>query len=286
MPALFVNHLTVIDFSFVDSERGIVGESWIVDVTLHGELDEQGMVFDFGHVKKSLKNAIDEAFDHRLWLPNSLTGFQQQPSKDGSATTLSWHGAQARHYTLTTPMQGIVLMQCERITIEQVTPFIKAHLLTQVPDNVAAIELQLRPEAIDGVYYHYSHGLKKHDGNCQRIAHGHRSTLEIYRNDSRDSALEAAWAKRWQDIYIGSESDLKDTFTQNDITYYHFGYQAQQGAFELSLPAEQCYLIDTDSTVELLAQHIAMQIQQEHPHDRIRVHAFEGVWKGAIATLA
>jgi 6-pyruvoyl-tetrahydropterin synthase len=49
---LFVDHLTVTYFSYLDFERGIVGESWIVDIELTGNLDNQGMVFDFGRVKK------------------------------------------------------------------------------------------------------------------------------------------------------------------------------------------------------------------------------------------
>ena len=56
---LFVNSLTVIDFSYLCNKRGAVGESWIVDLTLHGKLNEESMVLDFGLVKKQIKGIAD-----------------------------------------------------------------------------------------------------------------------------------------------------------------------------------------------------------------------------------
>jgi len=69
MTSLFVEQLTVIDCSYLDAARGLVGESWIVDIELIGDLDDQSMVLDFGEVKRRLKRAIDGSVDHSLVVP-------------------------------------------------------------------------------------------------------------------------------------------------------------------------------------------------------------------------
>ncbi|RYZ79995.1 MAG: hypothetical protein EOO68_38050, partial [Moraxellaceae bacterium] len=76
---------------------------------------------------------------------------------------------------------------------------------------------------------------------------------------------------------------IKATPIHNNQDYYHFAYVSQQGPFELIIPQACCYLIDTDSTVELIAQHFAQATKTERPQSHIRVKAFEGINKGAIA---
>ena len=63
---LFVDNLTNVDFSYLDPKRGLVGETWLASIVLEGALDKQGMVCDFGIVKKTLRNWLDDTIDHSL----------------------------------------------------------------------------------------------------------------------------------------------------------------------------------------------------------------------------
>ena len=146
-----------------------------------------------------------------------------------------------------------------------------------------SLNLRFYPEQSDSPYYHYSHGLKKHQGNCQRIAHGHRSKIEIWKNDQLDLQAMHEWCKKFNNIYIGTEEDVVEELS--DEENYHLAYYAQQGNFSIQLPREHVYLIDTDSTVEHIALHIAQMLKDQNRSDRIKVKAYEGLWKGAIVEL-
>lgn len=280
MTTLFVKRLTVIDNSLLNPSRGVVGESWQVDIELEGDLDYQGMVLDFGEVKRSIKRLIDDQFDHKLLVPVDYPGLQVAEYPEG--LHLSFMLDDGRQIEHRSPRDAVRLVPCERITSDGLAQIIADYLSPQTPDNVSAVRVRLWPERIDGAYYHYSHGLRHHQGNCQRIAHGHRSRLEILRNGQRDPGLEDEWAARWTDVYIGTRADLIGTSRRGGLEYCEFGYRSAQGSFGLSLPREACYLIDNDSTVENIAQHIAEQLKAEHPADRFEVYAYEGVDKGAI----
>lgn len=279
MNRLFVANLTVIDFAYLHARRGLVGESWIVDVELAGELDEQGMVFDFSSVKKTIKRVIDNTIDHCLAYPADAPNLNTEYADQCTLTWTLQDGSRIEHLS---PREAICAVPGTAVEREAVASMLEQALYTVLPANVAGVTLTLREEQIDGAYYHYVHGLKKHQGNCQRIAHGHRSRIFIHRDGQRDEALEKNWASRWQDIYIGTEEDIRETFTQGDSEYLRFAYQANQGDFELVIARDRVYLIKTDSTVEWLADHIATVCQAEHPESVVRVQAFEGVGKGAI----
>jgi len=289
---LFVNNLTVIDYSYLCHERGMVGESLIVDIELDGSLNDECMVLDFGLVKKQIKAVIDFEVDHKLLVPaqHEAVSFNVL---DDSVQLLLDRPEQLPIY-LNCPHEAFALLDSEVVNEEAIIAHLESAIRAVLPDNVTGLVLKLAAEPMFGPFYHYSHGLKKHDGNCQRIAHGHRSIIEIERNGEKAEDLEQYWASRWNDIYLITEEDMvKGT----DITYpeelnvlakvpnMHFiAYDAPQGRFELAMPQHCCEVVDFDSTVEQLTSFIAQTLANDNPGDKIDVIGYEGVDKGAMAS--
>ncbi|WP_445354859.1 6-carboxytetrahydropterin synthase [Microbulbifer sp. EKSA008] len=280
---LFVDNLTNVDFSYLDSRRGIVGETWLANAALDGALDEQGMVCDFGIVKKTLRHWLDDQVDHRLLVPTRSPQLTLEHNRD--QVNLTWLLENGASIKVSGPEQAFALVDAELITPESVAVWCVQQLASHFPDSVEKLKLSFHCEVIEDAFYHYSHGLKKHLGNCQRIAHGHRSRIQVMTGGQRDTELEKYWAERWEDIYLGTREDLVSTTADDRSEEIHnFAYSAQQGNFTLSIPAKVCEILDCDTTVEQLAQYIANTLAAREPGKAITVRAYEGIGKGAIAS--
>lgn len=283
---LFVNDLTVMDFSYLCPNRGMVGESWIVDVILDGGLNDESMVQDFGIVKKQLKRVIDDYVDHKLVVPAENPHVKiHHPQKD-ERVQVDFLFDNEKSIQLNCPPEAYAFVYSKAITKKSVTLYLKDVIATHLPENVHDIDINLREEIINTPYYHYTHGLKKHDGNCQRIAHGHRSKIIICEGAENAEWLQAYWADRWQDIYIGSNEDIVNvnalSFDVKQAENAHcFQYESSQGVFEMAIAKSVCELIDYDSTVECLAQYV-LEESRKKSNKRLKVMAFEGVGKGAM----
>ena len=281
---LFVRDLTVIDFSYLCQTRGMLGESFIVDVELHGGLDDASMVLDFSLEKKVIKQAIDQLLDHKLAVPGKSQALQLNGDADYSV--LSFQSARGR-IQMAAPAQALAVVPSPQIDVHSLTAFLHDKLMPLMPAHVKQLVLSLRPEASNGFYYHYSHGLKKHDGNCQRIAHGHRSTIQIYTDGMLAPRLNKYWSERWEDIYLATAEDQIEAsalrYLKAEAEALNFAYSSAQGYFEISLPATTCEVVPCDTTVECLADYIAASVKESHQLSAVKVVAFEGVGKGAIA---
>lgn len=277
MPRLFVEQLTVLDCAFLDAQRGLVGESWIVDLALDGELDEQGMVLDFGEVKKRLKRALDDTADHKLIVPAGAPGCAHTTQGDTLRLRFESATGAIEHRS---PAAAVCLLEAAEVTADTLAAHLHSRLRRVLPPNVRGADLHLRHEAIDGAYYQYTHGLRKHAGHCQRIAHGHRSRLQIAVDGRRDERLERRRAELWKDIYLGTAADIAEHVGGR----LRFAYRSGEGEFELVLPDDRCELLPVDTTVERIAEHLAAQAASERPGTKVEVRAYEGVMKGAVAT--
>jgi len=276
---LFVDNLTNIDFSYLCPERGLVGETWLAHVQLEGSLNHQGMICDFGIVKKKLRDWLDKTLDHCLLVPAKSSTIRSSTVDGGTVVELTLPSHE--YVRVESPSAAITLIEVAVVTPETVAEWCLSQLQTMFDSGVVKIYLSFSPETIETPYYHYSHGLKKHEGHCQRIAHGHRSKLLIWRDSQLCIHSMQEWAEKWRDIYIGTEDDR----IFEDENHLGFTYKAQQGVFRLTLPKRSCYLIASDTTVELLAQHLANELSLQYPNTDIHVQAFEGISKGAIVTL-
>lgn len=284
---LFVNDLTVMDFSYLCPKRGMVGESWIVDLILHGDLDEQNMVLDFGKVKKQVKRIIDDTVDHKLVVPSEYKQTNVVHIENSDYIKVTFAFEENKQIQISSPDDAFCFIDAEKIEMEDVILHLASVIKPQLPSNVKKVELSLRAEEISGFYYHYTHGLKKHDGNCQRIAHGHRSKIQIFENGMKSPRLEKYWSNNWEDIYVAT---TEDKATNDMLEFISCGddqvaykYESTQGKFELVMPSSDVYEMDVDTTVELIAQYIADKLKLESPDNDYKVVAYEGVAKGAIA---
>lgn len=278
---LFVKNLTHVDFSYFDADRGVLGESWHTDVVLEGKLNDESMICDFSIVKKLIKKWLDDNLDHTLAIPTEhpLVNCIQHPER----THFQFKGQQGNVFDCVAPHQAFAMLPMTQINAEHAARWVEAQIIDLLPAELVSLNIRFYSEAINGAQYQYSHGLKKHAGNCQRIAHGHRSTIEIYKDGKPAADLEADWAQRWHDIYLGTNEDLIDIETMDGHKFCQFSYISQQGQFDLSINQDTVYMLDCDTTVESLADHIATVLAAENPGHAIEVHAFEGIGKGAIA---
>ena len=284
---LFVNDLTVIDFSYLCTKRGMVGESWIVDLTLHGELDEQNMVLDFGKVKKQVKRIIDDTVDHKLVVPSEYDNTRVEHIDNSDYIRVEFFSENGERIAISSPEDAYCFIDTAKIEMADVITHLASVIKPQLPSNVKKVELSLRAEDINGFYYHYTHGLKKHDGNCQRIAHGHRSKIQVFENGMKSPKLEKQLSTLWADIYIATEEDSAPhpqlEFVSASGDELAFKYESSQGHFELVMAPESVYVMPVDSTVELIAQYLADKLKAKFPENDYKVVAYEGVAKGAIA---
>ncbi|MCP4911896.1 MAG: hypothetical protein GY909_02165 [Oligoflexia bacterium] len=296
---LFYKHATVLDYAYLDDHKGVVGGALIVNAEFIGETDEEGVVYDFSYAKKKVKEIIDRECDHRLVAPAHLV-----ETKDGISKIEYRYGFNEELMTYECPEEGICVIPYAQVTKANLQTHLENLILKEMPKTVNAIKIDLVEETLpEGkAVFHYTHGLKEHYGNCQRLFHGHQNTVDVFINGEQQPELENHLAKDlfkgnvhfclWDNV-ANKEEVLKYTEEGEvpigrypEIPQVEIEYESKQGVFKGSLPGRAIYFLDEESTVENLSIHFAKYVKATCDIDDIvTVRAYEGIAKGSITTL-
>jgi 6-pyruvoyl-tetrahydropterin synthase len=280
--ALFLRDFTVLDFAFLSKEKGLQGESLHVSVELEGELDEKGFLFDFGPAKRELKRVVDETLDHRLVVPGL------DPALQGTAHGFSFHGL-----TYGAPAEAITVLEEKEITIPALARFLEEEARAVLPPNVKGVRFLLEEEKRfeTEAAFRYTHGLRLHNGNCQRLLHGHRNAIEVWVEGKRDARWERFLAEEWEGAHftyaptLASSLDYPRGRRMRGEGLAWVEYEAPQGFFRAGLPAEKIVLLDTEPSIENIARVSAERLALEGVK-AAKVVAYEGLNKGASFSLS
>ena len=295
---LFYENVTVLDYAYLDEHLGVVGDALTIGVEFTGETDEEGVVYDFSHAKKKVKEIIDRDCDHRLVIPRGITQFA-----DGEITLNYKYGFSDNRIEYRCPEQGVCEIPYAQVNLANLQAFLEERVLQEMPETVCSVRLELKKETLTDShsFFHYTHGLKEHYGNCQRLFHGHRNTVEVFINGNRNPEIEREFAHNlfssnihfcyWENVVNKEEiidliKDESPLGRYENLPPVEIEYESSQGNFWGSVPGEAVYFMQTETTVENLSIHFTQLVKQRvGKNDIVSVKAFEGIKKGARTTL-
>ena len=284
--SLFVKNLSILDCAILDPQRGPIGMSWRVGVEFKGGLNKEGVVFDFSYAKKCAKKVIDSTADHAFIVSNRdvVGGYMFDDERD--ILTVK-HG----HFSYTAPKQAFFII--EQCTESMIFAELESEILQACKENPECAALQqvsltytdeqneaTVEAAEDILFYQYTHGLKSHYGNCQRLIHGHKSKIEVLVNDAKVKAYESAVASHFNDKHLVIQDNL--TYPE-DSELAIIKYSSSQGDFYAEMDFRDVISFPYETTVENISKYIANWLKVTNPELRrckVTVIAYEGIEKG------
>lgn len=293
---IFLNEITRIDCAVFDPSKGILGQSWKVDLTITGPLAENGFVLDFGNLKKMVRQVLKSSVDHALIIPINSQNVQFRGANGGECWNMKSKAAKQEHQWNYIGPTGAVFPSRSVVVSRQVLEQeISKSLRHRLPSEITNIVVQIRDEELEATEatFRYTHGISGHEGMCQRLMHGHRCRIQVYIGEERRPDLEHYVARdimgtnihfttpsqfRKGEIPVGSKGKPGD--------YITIGYNASQGEFEATLPAERVFVIERETSIECITREIANLIKrEENTSEKVKVICYEGIDKGAVAEV-
>lgn len=294
--SLFCDKITVLDIAYYDKAKGLVGDSYYVNVEFLGNTDEEGILIDFSHAKKQVKSVIDEICDHRFVLPKGLAQIT------GDQFQLEYNfGSESRSLFYSGPLQALCEIPYQYVSKENIACFLEDELNKHFGLKFDQIKITLDDEVLPNKpILSYTHGLKQHYGNCQRLFHGHKNSVDIWVNGEVKPELESYLIRDCfkanihfclKENIVNIEEVEKSLPDQkygipSSCPFVEIKYSSSQGEFRSVLPSEMVYVLEQESTVENLSSHFAHILREKiGGNEKIKVKAYEGIAKGAISYI-
>lgn len=296
---IFLHDITRIDCALFDPSKGIYGQSWRVDVTLTGQIGVNGIVFDFSSLKKLVRQTLKSSIDHALIIPINSQAVQFRGA--GAESGECWHmrsragkSGSELEWEYKSPKGAVFPSRSVALNRQVVEQDFCRSLKHRLPEEILQVSVALREEEAEPTeaVLRYTHGIGGHEGACQRLLHGHRSRIQVFIGDERRPDLEhwivrdllgtnvhiacPAQFKSGPSIPVGTRGNTRELVT--------IGYEASQGSFEATMPAERIFVTEPDTSIECLAQTLANVLkQEENTAERVKVICWEGIGRGSIA---
>jgi len=284
---MFVNQLSVFDYAYLDRMQGLIGDARYAAVRFIGQLNEEGVVFDFSLAKNAAKKIIDEIADHRVIVPSSCVEWLN----DGDIQ-IKWDYSDGEWLCYKAPAQAIVALNTPAVTIGAIEAYLAQEIMKGMPENINGVEVSLVGEELPPgkAIYHYTHGLKEHYGNCQRLFHGHRNTIDIMVDGVRDNHFEKLMAERLQNKHLIFKENVKKVYANEGVSRIQVEYQSGQGYFFADLPFHMVEIFPYETTVENISRFVCNQVKVKFGNLRdfrsVQVNAYEGIQKGATTSIS
>ncbi len=286
------------DCALFEPSSGVIGQSWHVDLQLTGSLDESGLVYDFGHLKKLVRQVMHDTLDHALLIPVSSQFVNFEDVDDSelwqlhakcklSDSNFVWEYKCPEGAVF--PIRSVALRPA---IIEQEFAKLLKHRL---PSSVSDVTINFREEEAEetAAFFRYTHGIAKHDGLCQRIFHGHRSRVEVYVGSERRADLEHYVAREMlgSDVHITTPSQVIagniETGMRGKVgDSVTLAFQSTLGKYEATLPADKVFAVEQETSIECIAYQIARILRSKvKTRVPVKVKIYEGIDKGAFFEL-
>lgn len=276
--SLFIDDFTHLDGAIWHPLRGAIGISYQLGIEFTGKVQNDGTVFDFSAAKKCAKKIIDSTADHAFTVPKNLIEYVDGDYVKFSGQDVEYIAPKQAFYIIDTVSEMGLFQSLEQLIFEECKKRTDCAEL-QTVNLIYTIE----NSQDNSVYFNYTHGLKENTSNCQRLIHGHRSTIKVWINEERSPIHEKYLADMYHDKHLAIAENIQ--FEDNAIIVK---YTSGQGTFTGQFDANKVLIMPYETTIENISKFSAETLKNDFPELRksvITVAAYEGIGKGSKYTL-